>query len=195
MELKSIENVDFLFRRISLYSDEKAFHTLFQYFFSPLSLYAHRYIDDMETCEDIVQEVFYRIWRDRKGLNIQSSGRGYLMMCVRNNCLDLIRKQQIERKWMEGVLDSQEEEEEFDLYATVELEQLFNDVLKRLPERVSTIFCMQRMEGKTYVEIAKELDISVKTVEADMSKALKFLRQELKEYLPLFMIFFPHLIG
>ena len=76
-----------------------------------------------------------------------------------------------------------------DLYTTEELENLINEALDKLPEQIASTFRMNRFEGKTYNEIAVEKGISVKTVEAYMTKALKFLRCELKDYLPLLIGF------
>ena len=84
---------------------------------------------------------------------------------------------------------------EYDLYTTAELEFLLNNALDKLPEKISSTFRMNRFEGKTYVEIAEEKQISVKTVEAYMSKTLKFLKVELKDYLPLMIIIWPDLLG
>ena len=195
MNDKQIDKVDLLFRKISLYGDKEAFRILFYDFFSPLCVYAHRYLDNMEACEDIVQDVFYRIWRDRKELSIQSSSRGFLVTCVRNACLDLIRRNEVEQRWMESAMNFQTEEDNVDLYSTRELEKLLDDALAKLPERIAIIFRKNRFEGKTYAEIAVEQEISVKTVEANMSKALKFLRVELKDYLPVLMALFPNLLG
>lgn len=76
-----------------------------------------------------------------------------------------------------------------ELYTTIELENLLNEALDKLPEVVASTFRSNRFEGKTYAEIALEKQISVKTVEAYMTKALKFLRVELKDYLPLLILF------
>ena len=137
----------------------------------------------MEACEDIVQETFYRIWKNRKDLNIQISARNFLITSVRNACLDLIRKEE----------DTEEEFE--DLYTTQELESLLNQALDKLPEQIASTFRMNRFDGKTYVEIAEEKQISVKTVEAYMTRTLKFLRIELKDYLPILLILYPHWLG
>lgn len=88
--------------------------------------------------------------------------------------------------------NSLENEEAFcyDLYTTVELERLLNEALDKLPEPVASTFRMNRFEGKTYAEIAEVRQLSVKTIEAYMTKALKFLRVELRDYLPLLALFF-----
>lgn len=167
-----IDKTDMLFRKVSLQDDEEAFRILFYDFFAPLCVFAHRYLEEMETCEDIVQETFYRIWKNRKDLDIQISARNFLITSVRNACLDLIRKQEIEKRWIEKRLEEDTEEEYEDLYTTQELESLLNQALDKLPEQIASTFRMNRFDGKTYVEIAEEKQISVKTVEAYMTRAL-----------------------
>lgn len=190
-----IDKTDMLFRKVSLQDDEEAFRILFYDFFAPLCVFAHRYLEEMETCEDIVQETFYRIWKNRKDLDIQISARNFLITSVRNACLDLIRKQEIEKRWIEKRLEEDTEEEYEDLYTTQELESLLNQALDKLPEQIASTFRMNRFGGKTYVEIAEEKQISAKTVEAYMTRALKFLRIELKDYLPILLILYPHWLG
>ena len=143
----------------------------------------------MDSCEDIVQEVFFRVWKNRKELVIETSARNFLVTSVRNACLDFHRKKDVERRWMENSLEN-EEAFCYDLYTTVELERLLNEALDKLPEPVASTFRMNRFEGKTYAEIAETKQLSVKTIEAYMTKALKFLRVELKDYLPLLALFF-----
>ena len=152
-------------------------------------------LGDRDLAQDIVQETFYRIWKNRKDLDIQISARNFLITSVRNACLDLIRKQEIEKRWIEKRLEEDTEEEYEDLYTTQELESLLNQALDKLPEQIASTFRMNRFDGKTYVEIAEEKQISVKTVEAYMTRTLKFLRIELKDYLPILLILYPHWLG
>lgn len=180
---------DLLWKKISYQDDEGAFRSLFYDYFAPLCVFSQRFIEDPETCEDIVQNFFYKLWVRRKEIVVQTSFRNFLLTSVRNACLDYLRKQEVERKWVEKHLEEEVEEEEYDLYTTVELEQLLENALAKLPEPVASTFRMNRFEGKTYAEIAQQKGISVKTVEAYMTRALKFLRVELKDYLP-FLAFF-----
>lgn len=172
---------DDLFRRILFQDDECAFRRIFYDFFAPLCVFAHRYVGSMEDCEDMVQDVFYRIWKKRKELRVDSSARNFLMACVRNACVDFLRKQEVEARGMEYYIQRVPVEEE--LYTTSELEQLLEAALAKLPEQIASVFRLNRFAGKTYAEIAEEKQISVKTVEAYMTKALRFLRMELKDYL------------
>lgn len=180
--------IDKLFWRIALKDDEMAFRTLFFQFFSPLCVFAHRYIERRETCEDIVQETFFKIWKNRKGIEINTSSRNFLLTSVRNSCIDYLRKQETEQNWQQREIANQHESTNEDLYSVIELEQMLNKALAKLPEQIRMVFEQNRFEGKTYSQIASEHQISVKTVEAYMTKALKHLRIELKDYLPLILL-------
>lgn len=188
MSAAKIDKTDELIRRISFSDDEDAFRMLFYDFFSPLCVFAYRYVEDQATCEDLVQDTFFRIWKNRKSLDIHVSARNFMLTAVRNSCLDWLRKQAVEKRWEEKFREELQEETS-DLYTTLELEHLLNQALDKLPEQISSTFRSNRFEGKTYPEIAAEKNISVKTVEAYMSKALKLLRVELRDYLAFFIGF------
>ncbi len=184
MENKDTTNIDQLFWRIALKDDEKAFRSLFFEFFSALCVFAHRYIDNWESCEDIVQDTFFKIWKNRKNIEINTSSRNFLITSVRNNCIDHLRKQESEHNWRLKEMEKMNAPAIDDLYSVTELEGMLQTALDKLPKNTRAIFEMNRFEGKTYAKIAEEKGISVKTVEAHMSKALKHLRHELKDYLP-----------
>lgn len=176
-----------LIRRIAFLNDEEAFRALFYDFFSPLCIFARRYLDSMDDCEDVVQEVFYRIWKNRAQLHIETSVRNFLLTSVRNACLDSLRRDMAEESWIVHLQENREEADTSDLYTTHELEELLRTALGKLPEPIAETFRLNRFEGKTYTEIAGEKGLSVKTIEAYISKALRHLRKELKDYLPFFI--------
>lgn len=182
-------DIDNLFWKIAVKDDEQAFRSLFFEFFSPLCVFAHRYIDSWPACEDIVQETFFKIWKNRKNIEIKTSSRNFLITSVRNSCIDYIRKQETEENWRSKEFERTSSLASEDLYSTVELEEMFNTALTKLPENIRVVFEMNRFEGITYSRIAEEQNISIKTVEAYMSKALKHLRHELKDYLPIITLF------
>lgn len=182
--------VDVLFWQIALKDDKEAFKELFVNFFAPLCVYAQRFIDDRNTCEDVVQEVFFRIWKNRKSLEIKSSTRNYLITNVKNSCIDYLRRKDVEQTYIMTQTDKLSENEHSDeLYTVKELEETINKSLTKLPDKIREVFEMSRFEGLTYAEIAAEKNISVKTVEAYMTRALKILRVELKDYLPFVILF------
>lgn len=180
--------IDQLFWRIALKDDEEAFRILFFEFFSSLCVFARRYIDDWDTCEDLAQDTFFKIWKNRKSIEVDTSSRNFLITSMRNSCIDYLRRQDSARIWQEKELRKKLEYTSDDLYSHIELEQMLTDALSKLPENIREVFEMNRFEGKTYKEIAGEKNISIKTVETYMSKALKTLRVELKDYLPLIIL-------
>ena len=170
--------IDKLFWNIAVNDDENAFKTLFFQFFSPLCIFAHRYIERWETCEE-----------NRKSIRIETSARNFLVTSVRNNCIDYLRKQELELAWKQWKI-GKGDEPSGDIYSIVELRTMLAEALDKLPENTRLIFEKNRFEGKKYTEIAEEQQISVKTVEAHISKALKILRVELKDYLPFLILLF-----
>lgn len=114
--------IDKLFWNIAVNDDENAFKTLFFQFFSPLCIFAHRYIERWETCEDVVQESFLKIWENRKSIRIETSARNFLVTSVRNNCIDYLRKQELELAWKQWKI-SKGDEPSGDIYSIVELER------------------------------------------------------------------------
>lgn len=189
MEEKGINSIDSLFWKIALKDDEIAFRTLFFQFFSPLCVFAHRYVDSWENCEDIVQETFFKIWKNRKYIEINTSSRNFLITSVKNSCIDFLRKQETEQNWQQKEIENNTSwHTSGDIYSTIELEQMLAAALAKLPDNIRIVFEKNRFEGMTYAEIATEHNISVKTVEAYMTKALKHLRVELKDYLPLIIL-------
>jgi len=188
MGLNNSAVIDQLFWRIALKDDEDAFRSLFFEFFSSLCVFAHRYVDDWNTCEDLVQDTFFKIWKNRKSIEINTSSRNFLITSVRNSCIDHLRKQDSARVWQEKEAKDKTGYTSDDLYSHIELEQMLTSALSKLPENIREVFELNRFDGKTYKEIAEEKNISVKTVEAHMTKALKVLRIELKDYLPLIIL-------
>ena len=178
-----------LIRKVVIQDDEKAFKELFLEFYSTLCVFASHYIPDQDVTRDIVQEVFFKIWKNRKNICIETSFRNLLITNVRNSCLDYLRKKEIENVYIEKnktveMLDSPEE-----VYTLNELEIMIGEALAKLPPKVREAFELNRFKGLTYKEIATEMVISPKTVEAYIGKALKILREELKDYLPFLLLF------
>ncbi len=189
MEVRKNNEIDLLFWKIALKDDEEAFQTLFLEFFSPLCVFARRYVTDRETGEDIVQDTFFKIWKNRKKLQINTSGKNFLITSVRNACLDYLRKKEQEKQWQQQEMFESTAFSTDDFYSVTELENALNSALSRLPEKSRLVFEQNRFEGKTYAKIAEEQGLSVKTIEAYMTKALKQLRIYLKDFLPLSILF------
>ncbi len=164
--------------------DIKAFEQLFRLYYSPLCWYATSIVGNRETAEEIIEELFYTIWKEKERLNIFRSVKSYLYTAVWNGCLQNHRQRQkdeeMQRKMQQAIpisTASPEEEAEFE-----ELQRVIDRCLARMPERWRNIFLLHRDEGLKYAEIATRLGISVKTVEANISKALTLLRKEIETY-------------
>lgn len=187
--MKEIDTeLELLFRKVAFQDDEQAFKVLFLEFYPSLCVFASRYVIQEETARDIVQDVFFKIWEKRKSMFINTSFRNFLITSVRNSCIDFLRKNDLENRYLEKsrFTDSLTSPEE--LYTLKELEAKIIDSLTRLPSNVREAFEMNRFKGMTYVAIAEEMEVSPKTIESYISRALKFLRVELHDYLS-FLIF------
>ena len=188
-KMKEIDTeLELLFRKVAFQDDEQAFKVLFLEFYPSLCVFASRYVIQEETARDIVQDVFFKIWEKRKSMFINTSFRNFLITSVRNSCIDFLRKNDLENRYLEKsrFTDSLTSPEE--LYTLKELEAKIIDSLTRLPSNVREAFEMNRFKGMTYVAIAEEMEVSPKTIESYISRALKFLRVELHDYLS-FLIF------
>lgn len=163
--------------------DKQEFEKLFRSSYVSLVRYARTILKDHDTAEEIVQDLFFRLWQDRGNLAIESSLNGYLFRSVHNRSLHFIEHQKVVDRHAGEIAASTEQTAEPVTEAIYysELQSKVARVLERLPERCSVIFRMSRFEGLKYNEIAEKLSVSLKTVEANMGKALKEFRKALAE--------------
>jgi RNA polymerase sigma-70 factor, ECF subfamily len=165
--------------------DVQAFEKLFRSYYKPLCYYADSFLNDMDSAEEIVQNLFYMLWKDRADLQIRLSVKSYLFQSVQNKAFSHLKHLQVMDVYRDKVIQEEFETSNLspvDELEYRELESKFTSLLQRLPERQRRIFCMNRFGGKKYSEIAQELSVSIKTVEADISKVLVILPKELKHY-------------
>jgi RNA polymerase sigma-70 factor (ECF subfamily) len=160
------------------------FQTVFSDYYSPLCSYAFTFVKSTDTSEDIVQEVFTRIWENRKDLIGTNAIRFYLFAAVRNNCITHLRR---EKKtgtlsWDDqtAYYDQAIPAKEKDSHTDHEL--LLGKAIALLPPKCREVFILSRLSHMKYQEIADTLGISIKTVENQLSKALKIMRIFLKEH-------------
>ena len=175
-------------------SDAKdAFTRTFKTYYTDMVLFAGTFIDDKDACEDIVQTVFVRLWNEPLCLDNLTSTKAYLLTATRNGCLDYLQHQSVMREYAESILNEQWRPdymaENYILYS--ELEAELNKALDKLTDMQRQCFVLSRMEGLKYTEIAERLRVSVRTIELRVAQARQILRAELKDYLPLMMLFFP----
>ena len=166
------------------FMDLQTFETLFRQYYQMLCSYAHRFVNDTDTAEEIVQDLFFKLWEKRSELQINTSVKSYLFSAVHNRCLKYIEHRNVETKYRNYyLLHESEIDNNLHYNSNVrELQGIIEHTLDSLPERCGRIFRLNRFEGLKYHEIAELLSISIKTVEANMGKALKMLRKNLKEY-------------
>lgn len=183
--LQAMSNNDFQVQQNIRRGDIGEFRLLFNRYYEQLCRYSFGIIRDMDAAEDIVQELFYNFWKNRVTTPPVLSLNAYLYQSVRNNSLRYLQHLMIQQQYTNSVAARAETVPEPDEEKLLEMEELnmaIEKTLKNLPERCSRIFRMNRFEGKKYREIAEILSISIKTVEADMGKALQVFRSSLKEF-------------
>ena len=165
--------------------DKQAFEKLFRRYFTPLMAFSRRILGDEDDAREVVHQVFIKLWERRGEIDLSTSLKSYLFTEVHNRSLNVIR----DRK----KFSSEEVPEmagEWDVSAQIEsmeLEEKIRGAIDSLPERCRVIFELNRFDGLKYAEIATQLDISVKTVENQISKALKILREKLALYLTILL--------
>lgn len=169
--------------------DEQSFQVIFEKNYKQLCLTASYFVKDIDIAEEVVQELFVKFWEQKNTLHINSSISSYLNSAVKNRCKNHLAHQKVKKKYQDSHL--------FDETNRVSREHLFTDPylkekislsIDQLPPKRKLIFEMNRFKGYKYREIADELQISQKTVEAQMGKALAALYQSLKEYLPILFV-------
>jgi RNA polymerase sigma-70 factor, ECF subfamily len=180
-----MQNSEFSTQQKIREGDINAFESLFRQYYAPLCNFAVKYVKDNDAAEEVVQDFFYQYWKNRESMTITVSLKAYLYMSVRNNCLKQLRQKGVRQKYADDVSSNlserqlQTHQENLDIK---ELQNKIDEILDEMPERCATIFRMSRYEGLKYREIAHALSISIKTVEANMGKALQTLREKLRNY-------------
>ena len=167
-----------LLDRVLTKGDYHAFQLLFRKMYHPLCVFSMKYVVTREVAEEVVSDVFYSIWKNKKKISV-SSHRSYLYTSVRNRALDHLRTL---KKARHCSIDEAVElpSESYTIHQALEnreAEKQLNDAIRSLPKQCKIIFELSREQGMKYREIAQHLSISIKTVEAQMSRALKHLRK------------------
>jgi RNA polymerase sigma-70 factor (ECF subfamily) len=178
---------------------KKHFENTYISFYSRMSRFAQSYVIYEEDAENIVQDIFIDIWEKKIDLYAISNVSGYLFLTLKNKCIDYIRRKRSESQ---AITEIQKEREislklKFDslealdnkLLTDPSIDTLIEQAINNLPEKCRQIFVMNKFDGKKQRIIANELNISIHTVESQMSIAYKKLKEELKEYFPIFIYF------
>jgi RNA polymerase sigma-70 factor (ECF subfamily) len=172
--------IQFLKERIARYDDQQAYRELFQAFYNPLLQFSMGFIRSRQQAEEVVSDVFINIWEKRKRLEGITNLRVYLYSATRNITLNYISRQNrihttdIDELPIEHAAVYMDPER---LLITAEMKRRINDAILKLPSRCRLIFKLVREDEFKYREVAEVLNISVKTVEAQMTIALKKISQ------------------
>lgn len=168
--------------------EKKAFEEIYTDFFGVMYHLSLEYLHNEKVSEEIVQDSFMKLWEIRETINDQFNIRNFLYTITKNNCLNYLRNQKIALKHIENIkyLEMQfnyEALEKLGNYSEFEeLRQLIDRAIEALPDDLRETFLLSRFEELHYKEIAEKLSVSIKTVEARITKTLRILRQDLKDY-------------
>lgn len=170
--------------------NKSEFDKLFRSYYQDLCRFAVFLNCSPEDAEEVVQDLFFRLWTNRNKLMVHSSAKTYLFTAVRNSVYNFHKHEKVKNKFIEhekasGNILNADEETNHD-----EIINRINQTIEKLPEKRREVFKLAKIEGLKYKEIAEKLDISIKTVENHMGEALKFLRANLNknELIILFML-------
>lgn len=182
---------DFLLSAVQR-GDQKAFDTLFRRYYPMLCAYGHRFVE-LEDAEEIVEDSLLWIWENRETLVIESSLNSYLFKMVYRRALNKLAHidatQRADTRFYE---EMQEMLQDTDYYQIEELAKRIEDAVAALPDSYREAFVMHRFRDMSYKEIAETLGVSPKTIDYRIQQALKQLRVDLKDYLPLLLpLLFP----
>jgi len=167
---------------------ESAFDELFRKYFKNLTWFAIKMVKSHEIAEEVVQDLFVNFWEKRHELELKVSIKAYLYRAVHNNCIHATKKDKLHDS-SELTLVNELTEDFENLLETSELETRIYGLIEQLPTECKRIFKLSRFEELKYKEIAERLQISIKTVETQMSRALKFLRLHMSDYIKLLILF------
>ncbi len=169
---------------------ETDFEALFKEHFKPLCFLAQRYVKDIDMAKEIVQDSFLAMWLKRDSIDVTKPLKPYLSTSVQNKCLNYLRDS---KKFDKDLLITEQlmtagGEELSDSLVVKDIHKKIEEAVAELPEKCRQVFMMNRYEHLKYQEIADKLQISVKTVESQMSKALQHMRIRMAEYLPVVLL-------
>lgn len=174
-----------------------AFSVMYDTYFPKLLRFSQTYVKEEEEAEQIVQDIFIYLWEHKELIPTLQNVNAYLFALVRNRCVDYLRKE-VYQEAQKGSLSEVENKElqlkmyslemfDDDRLSEADIEELLRQAIGRLPERCREIFIMSRLQNLKYKEIAEKLSISPNTVENQIVIAIRKLKEELKDYFPLFL--------
>ncbi|MGF7138810.1 RNA polymerase sigma-70 factor [Roseimarinus sediminis] len=163
----------------------KIYDYIFHYYYSGMVVFAMKYTKSRTLAEDLVQDIFFKIWTRRTQITISTSLKAYLFSALRNRCIDYLRRENRNGiKEDESKADKEVPLNPQSLLVEAELKELINMAIEKLPPACREIFVMNRLEGLKAAEIAERKGLSQRTVEKQIGNALKLMRKYLSPYLP-----------
>ncbi len=188
MKINGIEEQNLIQHLID--GDQTAFELLFRFYYPGLLIFTKQILFDADEAENIVQDFFVHLWLNRKSIKDSSTLKGYFFTSVKNRALNFLKKRKIKENTIKELKLLVESDTLYqpDLFIESELQDKINRALKKLPKRTHEIFILSRSKGFSNDEIADMLSLSKRTVETQISNALKILRVELKDYLFMLLI-------
>ncbi len=172
--------------------DEATFQLLFKSNFKGLCWFAVKYVKDLDTAKEIVQDAFIALWEKRESIDLSKPVKSYLSTMIYNKSLNYLRDN---KKFNKDILSFENIYPDAGYHQTnklieEEISRKIKSAIEELPEKCREVFVLSRYENLKYQQIADKLQISVKTVEAQMSKALQHMRTRLVDYITIMMIFY-----
>lgn len=176
------------------YGDQTAFELLFHFYYPGLVMFSTQFTADRNEAEEIVQDFFVRFWQRHDQISLTDSLKSFFFLSVKNSSLNFLKHKKVEEKYIRKMTEMADRHLAYDpdLYVDSELQEKVKQAIDLLPERCREVFVMSRLRGMRNDDIASELNISKRTVETQISKALKVLRVELKDYVALLILFGIH---
>ena len=171
--------------------DEHAFELLYRRYFVRLCAFANKFLWDSRNSEEVVQDVFLKLWEKRAALGDGGSAKSFLFQAVHNKCLNVLEHQKVVDHYAELIRSVYSNPSEFDASESLmakELNDRIQKIVNDLPSECTKIFLMSRVDGKKHKEIAEELHLSIKTIENQMNRALKKLRLQLADVLTILLL-------
>ena len=190
------DNSDILLFKEVQSGNEVAFEHLFRKYYYQLCVYAREYVKKNEIAEEVVEDVFCKVWEKKSEIEINTSLKSYLYRSVSNSSINYIKSKQNNSRHNSEFIEIYENRIEIstsldftsDNLLTEELQEKIKIGIELLPEQCKVIFKMSRFENLKYIEIAEKLNISIKTVETQISRALTKMRLHLKDYLLILLL-------
>ncbi|WP_214072741.1 RNA polymerase sigma-70 factor [Mucilaginibacter sp. dw_454] len=175
---------------------ETEFEALFKAHFRELHAYAYSLVNDWDNAEELVQNLFLKLWERNDWAAIHTSVKSYLYKSVYHESLNLIRREKVHLRYQTLTKPAMENNtgDAAENLKLREVEKHLANALNKLPEKCRAVFHLSRFEELKYQQIADQLNISIKTVETHMVKALKILRKEMAEFLPAMVLLLLNLL-